>query len=119
VGAVDEVSAKLPAQHGVERAAARLHRMTAAREPKQQWRNLDEGIRRLFRGAVTHMLRDIGPDPRVIADLPLIWYSPRLGILYTEREDWLKGARHVVALRQEIVIELPEDAYRMAPIQPS
>ena len=46
VSAVDEVSAKIPAQHGVERAAARLHRMAAAREPKQQWRNLDEGIRR-------------------------------------------------------------------------
>jgi hypothetical protein len=109
----------LPAEHGIERAAARLHSLAVGWEPKRHWCDLHEAGRRFYRGAVVRILRDVGPRPQVIADLPLFWYSPRWGILRAEREDWLKGARHVVALRPEIVIELPEDAYPMAPIQPS
>lgn len=106
----------LPAEHGVTRAAARIHNVI---HPAQSWSTVTEGSRQQYREAVTNVLRDLAPDPRVVLDLPLLWYSPSWGVCVAERADWMKGGRNVVALRQELVIALPDDALPLTPIQPT
>lgn len=105
----------LPAAHGITRAAARIHN---ALHPSQAWEAVSEGSRQQYREIAVNLLRDLAPDPRVMFDLPLLWYSPRWGVCIAERADWMKGSRQVVAMRHEVVIDLPEDALPLSPIQP-
>jgi hypothetical protein len=110
-------STGLPAQHGVERAAARVHRACA---PKQQWSEITAGSQQFYRSTVGHLLRDLGPAPEELRSIPLLWFSPTWGVLQAERSDWMqRGKRLVVPIRvnPDMVIELPDDAIPMAPIQ--
>lgn len=107
----------LPQQHGVERAAARVHQVV---DPRRTWTEIGEGQQQLYRAVVGHLLRDLGPAPAALNRIPLVWWSPTWGVLQAERGHWTpSGARLVapVGFDRDLLIELPDDAVPMSPVQ--
>lgn len=109
----------LPQQHGVERAAARVHQVV---DPRRAWTEIGEGQQQLYRTVVGHLLRDLGPAPAALNRIPLIWWSPTWGVLKAERGEWVSSGKQKlvtpISFDRDMVIELPDDAVPMSPVQP-
>jgi hypothetical protein len=102
--------------HGVERAAARVHQVVDA---KRSWGDLDESAQQQYRATVRHILRDLAPEPATLNKIPLLWWSDSWGVLQAERANWgVTKLVHPVSFDRDLLMELPDDAVPMTAIQP-
>ena len=107
----------LPRRHGVERAAARIHQIA---DVTRKWHQIDDSKKLQYRAAVAHVLRDLAPEPAKLNTVPLLWWSPKWGVLQAERFTWSQTQKVTpIGFDRDLLMDLPEDAVPMTPIQPS